>query len=606
MKWGKYLVFFYFFCYTQNNIKIQRLLVQILKNTLFIIVTILLAVAIEAMTVTTLKEFNSINHSLQEITQKNPTHNKDLSLSEIIYNQQASKGLMELIIDHSQETFKEIPHKQFIQDLYQKNGFMPLWFDHKGVKKEAVDDTFKTITSDIMLDKRGAIWKKTQKLQRHIYDQNLSLAQRLHLDVELSSLYKSYMDFHLYGSIKWREFKNKLRWMRRNKLAADWETYTPQYDVASLMLHYPLSKIVQATTPSSFGYNQMLKELKRLKKIKEAGGWKKIKYSRQLRFGRSGTEVRRLIERLRSSGDYTCQGHSDKFGPCLRKAIKRFQRRHGLYPSGKINRATINKLNLSVDWKIKKVLLNLDRIKRLPDQPEDRYIMVNIPDFRLYYMENGQERLSMRVIVGDKKHHTPIFSNKISFIVLNPYWIIPDSIVKKEMIPNILKNPNYLEERGYEVRTSYNTNRRPIDASKIDWARVLRQGQTKRYKFMQPPGPKNALGKIKFKFPNRFAVYLHDTPNKKLFRKGQRAFSHGCIRLSEPNALLATFAKHERSISYNRSQRILRGKKKTQLNLQNPVPVHIVYLTAWINSDGLLHYRNDIYNYDSKQKRSLQ
>ena len=269
-----------------------------------------------------------------------------------------------------------------------------------------------------------------------------------------------------------------------------------------------------------------------------------------------------------------------------------------------MNKTTRAKLNLSVNWKIKKLLLNIDRIKRLPDQAEDRYIMVNIPDFRLYYKENGKQKLTMRVIVGDKTHHTPIFSNKVSFIVLNPYWLIPDSIVQKEMIPKILKNPKYLEEKGYEVRKSYKFSNPAMDTSKIDWAKVLRNGQTKKYKFMQPPGPKNALGKIKFKFPNRYAVYLHDTPTKKLFKKGRRSFSHGCIRVAKPNALLATFAPHERSVNFNSTQRVLKGKVKKQLNLSKHVPVHIIYLTAWINSDGLLHYRPDIYNYDSKQSRS--
>ena len=231
--------------------------------------------------------------------------------------------------------------------------------------------------------------------------------------------------------------------------------------------------------------------------------------------------------------------------------------------------------------------------------------MVNIPDFRLYYRENGRNALTMRVIVGDKTHHTPIFSNKVTYIVLNPYWLIPDSIVKKEMIPGILKNPNFLEERGYEVRKNYRLKRPPIDTSKIDWARVLRTGQTKKYKFMQPPGSRNALGKIKFKFPNQFAVYLHDTPTKKLFNKYPRAFSHGCIRIAEPKALLATFAKHERSVNYNRSKQVLRGKRKKQLNLASPVPVHIIYLTARVKSDGLVHYLPDVYAYDAKQSRSI-
>jgi len=580
--------------------------VQILKNTLFIIVTIMLAVAIEAMTVTSLKEFDALNNSLESLSSQSQAFDKNVSLAEIAYTQRVSKGLMELIIDNEANTFKHLSHKKFINKIYQRNHYLPLWFSYKGLKQKALEDLFKTIDDDIMLDHRGKIFKQYQTLKTKLQTPRHALKEDLMIDMQLTSLYKSYLNFHLYGSIQWQNFKNKLRWMRRHKLAADWVTYTPKYDIAELMLHYPLSKIVQATTPSSFGYGRMLQELKRLKRIKAQGGWRKINNSSQLRPGRSGKYVKRLINRLKSSGDYTCGGNSDLYGPCLQRAVKRFQKRHGLYPSGKINRYTLQKLNLSVDWKINKVLLNLDRIKRLPDQPEDRYIMVNIPDFRLYYKENGKERLSMRVIVGDKKHHTPIFSNKISYIVLNPYWIIPDSIVKKEMIPKILKNPHYLEERGYEVRTSYNTKRKPIDTSKIDWSRVLRTGQTKRYKFMQPPGKKNALGKIKFKFPNQFAVYLHDTPNKKLFKKGQRAFSHGCIRLSEPNALLATFARHERSVNYTRSQRILRGKNKTQLNLSRPVPVHIVYLTAWINSDGLLHYRNDVYHYDSKQKRSIQ
>ncbi|MCH9739781.1 MAG: L,D-transpeptidase family protein, partial [Epsilonproteobacteria bacterium] len=453
------------------------------------------------------------------------------------------------------------------------------------------------------------IYKRFQYLKKAFQsNNNRTLDKELMLDIQLSSLYKSYLTFHLYGSIKWWEFQNKLSWLRKNKIAADWVTHNPNYDIAELMLHYPLSKIVQATTPSSFGYNRMLNELKRLKRVKSQGGWKKIPNSSQLQYGKSGSHVKQLINRLRSSGDYTCapSNGDNHFGPCLQKAVKRFQKRHGLYPSGKMNSYTRKKMNISVDWKIKKVLLNLDRIKRLPDQPEDRYYMVNIPDFRLYYKENGREKLSMRVIVGDKENHTPIFSDKISFIVLNPYWIMPDSIVKNEMIPSILKNPNFLTERGYEVRTSYNTKRAPIDASRVDWAKILRTGQSKRYKFMQPPGPKNALGKIKFKFPNQFAVYLHDTPNKKLFKKGQRAFSHGCIRVAEPNRLLSTFAPHERSVNYNRAQSILRGKNKTQLNLAKPVPVHIVYLTAWINSDGLLHYRNDIYNYDTKQRRAIQ
>jgi len=581
--------------------------VNSLKNILFIIITIMLAVVIEAMTVNSMKKVNIINDPFETLSLKRDAYNKDVSLSEIIYSENVTKVLMRLIIDNGDTTFKNISNRKFIDKLYQKNGYMPMWFTNKGIKTKAVKSMFRIIDNDIMLDKRGNIYKRYQYLKKYLEkNNNFSIENEMKLDIELSSLCKSYISFNIYGSIKWWDFQNRLKWLRQNKIPADWVTYTPKYDISELMLNYPLSKIIELTTPKSFGYKKMLSELRRLKNIKQNGGWQKIPNSSQLRYGKSGNIVARLITRLKSSGDYRCSGNNHKYDRCLKQAVKRFQRRHGLYPNGAINNYTRKKMNISVDWKIKKVLLNLDRIKRLPNQPENRYIMVNIPDFRLYYKENGKEKLSMRVIVGDKKHHTPIFSNKISYIVLNPYWIMPDSIVQKEIIPNILKNPTYLQDKGYEVRSSYSTKAPTIDTSKIDWAKVLRYGQTKKYKFMQPPGPKNALGKIKFKFPNQFAVYLHDTPTKKLFKKGVRAFSHGCIRIAQPNALLSTFAANDSAVNYNRSQQILRGKNKTQLNLSKKVPVHIVYLTAWINSDGLLHYSNDVYNYDSKQKRAIK
>ena len=577
-----------------------------LKNILFITVTIMLAVVIEAMTVNSIDKFDSINDPFDTLTLDSNQYNRDISLSEIVFAQKATKSLMRLIIDEAPITFKNISNQKFITNIYRENRYMPIWFTSRGVKTKRVDSLFKVISSDVMLDRRGNIFKRYSYIKNRLKKSNLTIDDKMKLDIQLTSLYKSYLSFNIYGSIKWWEFQKYLKRLRENKIPANWVVYNPKYNMENLILNYMPSKAVEITTPNSFNYRKMLRELKRLREVQNRGGWKKIPNSPQLKYGRSGKYVKLLRERLRSSGDYSCPYIEGDYGQCLRKAVKRFQKRHLLYPSGKINKYTLRKLNISVDWKIKKLLLNLDRIKRLPKQPNTRYIMVNIPAFRLFYIENGKEKLSMRVIVGDKKHHTPIFSNRISFIVLNPYWIIPDSIVQKELIPKMLKNKKYLEEKGYEVRTSYNVNRPPIDTSKIDWYKVLKSKQTKKYKFVQPPGKDNALGKIKFKFPNQFSVYLHDTSNKKLFRKGQRAFSHGCIRIAEPNTLLSTFAKFEHSVNYDRCQQILKGKKKTQLNLKNSVPVHIVYLTAWVNSDGLLYYCDDIYHYDKKQRRAIE
>lgn len=578
----------------------------LLKNIFIIVILTALAVVLEAVTLSSVNKLDNIHKEFQTQSQNYKNYEKDITLSQIIYDEKSTKGIMSLLITNEATTFKGIKHKAFIQDVYQRKTYRPIWFNNKGLIKEAVYDLFDHIEKDDTLEASGPLKKQYRQLKKKIFQtKERIIDNELLLDLKLSSLYRSFMGHHLYGSIKWWDFQKKLKSLRRRGVSANWESNNPKYDIADMLLRYRISDIVARTTPSSFNYHQLRRELSKLRKVQQQGGWKKIPNSAQLRYGKSGKTVSNLIQRLKSEGDYTCKDNSNTFGPCLKKAIKRFQKRHGVSQSGKINRTTLRKINTSVDWKINKILLNLDRIKRLPDQVEDRYIMVNIPEYKLYYKENGRIALSMRVIVGDKTHHTPIFSDEITYIVLNPYWLMPDSIVRKEMIPGILKNPDFLAQRGYEVRRNYALKRPPIDTSTIDWAKVLRNGQSKKYKFMQPPGPRNALGKIKFKFPNHFAVYLHDTPTKKLFNKYPRAFSHGCIRIAQPNALLATFAKHEGSINYKRSKRILQGKTQTQLNLSSPVPIHILYLTTRAKNDGLVYYLSDTYGYDSKQSRSI-
>ncbi len=579
---------------------------HLFKNILIIVLTTALAVVLEAVTLSSAEGLNTINNNFQKASTNYKDYDDSVTFTQIIYDEKSIKALMSKIITNEAQTFSHISNKEFIQDVYQRHGYRPIWFDYKGIRKAAVYDLFNNIEKDDTLENSGAIKKEYRAIKKEIATtKNRTLDHELDLDLKLTSLYYRFMKHHIYGDINWWSFQRKLSLLRKNHIAANWVINTPKYDIADMLLRYRISYVVEITTPSSFNYRKLKKELSRLRKVQAQGGWRKIPNSSQLHYGRSGKVVKQLAQRLQSEGDYLCSQITSTYDNCLKKAVKRFQKRHGLAQTGNINSATRKKLNLSVNWKIKKILLNMDRIKRLPDQPEDRYVMVNIPEFRLFYRENNQQKLTMRVVVGDKKHHTPIFSNKISFIVLNPYWLIPDSIVQKEMIPHLMKNPNYLIDRGYEVRKNYSLKSPPIDSTKVNWAKVLRTGQTKKYKFSQPPGDKNALGKIKFKFPNQFAVYLHDTPAKKYFKKGFRAFSHGCIRIEQPRAFLATFAKHEPNINYNRAKRILQGKTKTQYNLSQPVPVHIVYLTARVKRDGLLHYFPDVYGYDAKQTRTI-
>jgi murein L,D-transpeptidase YcbB/YkuD len=230
---------------------------------------------------------------------------------------------------------------------------------------------------------------------------------------------------------------------------------------------------------------------------------------------------------------------------------------------------------------------------------------MNIPDFMLYYEEDGKLKQTIRTVVGKPKNPTPIFSNTVKTIVLNPYWNLPTSIIQKEMIPKLMRNSNAMARKGIEIYAGWGANAKKIKASSVNWAQY-RYSKNVPYRFAQIPGPRNALGKLKFLFPNKYAVYMHDTPSKNLFHRSRRAFSHGCIRLQKPRELLKTFSTFNTNVNYNKSQQILKGKNKTYISLQEPVPIDVIYLTAWIDYDGKLQFRNDIYNYDKMQLKSFR
>lgn len=285
------------------------------------------------------------------------------------------------------------------------------------------------------------------------------------------------------------------------------------------------------------------------------------------------------------------------YDACLQKAIMKFQKNNGIHPSGTIDDRTFKALGESVDKRISKIRLNMDRMKWLNHRFEPRSIMINIPDFKLTFIENGKVKKEMKVITGSKNHRTPIFSNRVSNIVLNPYWNVPQSIIQKEMIPKLLRNPGAMGGQGIEVYQGGSK----INPASVNWNQY--RGGNVPFRFAQPPGNRNALGKIKFLFPNNFAVYMHDTPTKNLFNKDVRAFSHGCIRLGEPMELFKIFASFDSAINLAHANKVLKGNSETNIALKNSIPVDIVYLTCWMNQDGELQFREDVYGYDAMQSR---
>lgn len=293
------------------------------------------------------------------------------------------------------------------------------------------------------------------------------------------------------------------------------------------------------------------------------------------------------------------------YDTCLQKAVKHFQARNGLKTDGVVGPGTLRVINISVDERITTIRLNLDRLKWLNERQEKRHVIINIPDFQLYFEEDGALIQTMRVITGTPKHPTPIFSDMVEHIVLNPHWNVPKSIIQKEMIPKLLRNPNAMSRQRIEVYTGWGRDAEKVNPASINWSQY-RYSKHMPYRFAQTPGTHNALGKVKFLFPNKFSVYMHDTPTKHLFKKDKRAFSHGCIRLQKPRELLQTFTTFNSHINFEKAQTTLKGKKKKYFNLTEKVPVDVIYLTAWVDYDGKLQFRNDVYGYDEMQLKSFR
>ncbi|SEM68942.1 L,D-transpeptidase family protein [Nitrosomonas marina] len=279
----------------------------------------------------------------------------------------------------------------------------------------------------------------------------------------------------------------------------------------------------------------------------------------------------------------------------LVNAIKAFQLQHGLNADGIIGKNTIDALNKTPNEKIQQLRITMERLRWLPRELGNRYLLVNIAGFQLAAVENDEYMLDMRIIVGRDYRSTPSFNSRITHMIINPYWNIPASIARKDLLPKQQKNPDYFTSQNIKVYSDYAYNAEPIDPDSIDWL-AIRRGFP--YILRQDPGIHNALGTIKFMLPNPFSIYLHDTPTKVLFTKDIRTFSSGCIRLEKP-LQLAEFALRKQFTKKALKAQIESGKTK-QINLPEPLPTFIVYLTAWIDSENNIHYSPDSYQRDKR------
>ena len=332
--------------------------------------------------------------------------------------------------------------------------------------------------------------------------------------------------------------------------------------------------------------------IRRYERLAQAGGWPRVPVGPTLHPGAQGERVAIMRERLRITGDLRGAGgdRADVYDSDLQRAVRRFQLRHGLQADAIVGKSTIEAMNESVTSKVHRLRVNLRRLQDLPAH-DGQHVVVNVPEFRMRLLDDRREVLSMNVVVGKRRFATPRISDEIDYIVLNPYWNVPKSIALREVLPKVVADPNYLYEQQFEVLSGSTL----VDPSEIAWQELSRSDFP--YRFRQRPGAINALGSMKFIFPNPHNVYLHDTPVRWAFDKPVRAMSHGCIRLERPSELAqALLAEHPRVTPERIERWTLEGRKKV-VNLPQPVPVDIVYLTAKADASMVWFFR-DIYRRD--------
>lgn len=324
------------------------------------------------------------------------------------------------------------------------------------------------------------------------------------------------------------------------------------------------------------------------------GGWTQVPDTQTLRPGDEHPAVYALRRRLAASGDAPEATDELRYDEDLAAAVQGFQRRHGLAADGVVGPATFTALNVSAATRLRQLALNLQRWQAVPIAEAPAMVLVNIPEFQARLYRHGEEALSLRAVVGARRSPTPDLAEPLSRIVLNPNWYVPPKIGRRELLPKVVADPGYLARNNYRAFAGAT----PLPASAFANPELL--PDPKALRFRQGPGPGNALGQVKFVLPNERGIYLHDTASRQLFDRSARAFSHGCVRLENPLALVRTLLENESGWSPEQVTRQLQSRKTIHLELATELPVYVQYLTAKV-IDGQVFYFDDIYGRDREQ-----
>ena len=379
----------------------------------------------------------------------------------------------------------------------------------------------------------------------------------------------------------------------------DSEPFDPLTELQHALQNNRVTESLLELTPHNSEYGALQQVLADYREQATRGGWPSVPAAMKLKPEQTSPFVAALAARLVASGDFTGEpGASEPavYGPELQEAVKRFQRRHGLTDDGVVGSTVVAEMNVPIESRIRQIALNMERWRWLPRDLGDPYILVNIPEMRLDVWDHGSNPVSMRVVVGKTDTPTPIFNDRMTYVVFAPFWNVPSDIAEKETLPSVLNDPNFLTRMNMEV---VDASGKPVDARDVDLS------SPEKYRFRQRPGTSNALGLVKFMFPNQFSVYLHDTPADSLFTRASRSFSHGCVRVEEPEKLAEYVLRDQPDWTANRINDAMHGTEERVVKLKAASPVYLGYWTARATPDRVIQFRKDVYGIDGQQSAKL-
>ena len=411
------------------------------------------------------------------------------------------------------------------------------------------------------------------------------------LDILLTDTFLNFSSHLLFGLVN------------LEKVHIKGESFDPDIDLVGILNNalkdHTIRKTLQNLSPHHQAYLNLQSALIKYRELAAKNGSFHMPGGESLRYGVSHERVHMLRNRLIFLGDLEATGtpNPNFFDHNLEKAVKRFQFRHGLSVDGIAGGQTVAALNIPVRKRLHQIELNMERWRWLPRYLGTKYILVNIANFKMSVVDRGRPIMGMRVVVGKTYRKTPVFSGKMQYLVINPFWNIPTKLAVKDLAPRVCSDPDYLAAKHIKVYKNWQHDSPEIDPAVISWCNLTTKSYFP-YKLQQTSGPYNLLGKIKFIFPNKYAVYLHDTPNKSLFDKTLRDFSSGCIRLEKPYPLAEFLLKSNPRWTKEALLDLWKSSTRKNIYLNEHIPVYLVYITAWADNNGVVHFRNDVYKQD--------